>query len=189
MSPLALKRKTEGQWDFQKQRNLPLHPPWVHGEADILKMVPWLQQSSCLGTGPPFHKCHCISQEWHDKQTCCQEAIYKCSLLCINATLTWTKPPPSQVSQPLKWETRHGAYSALGRIHTLHPGLPHRHLQPACRPLQRACWVLFYAAGRFDHAKSYLPGKMLSSYARGHSQRLSMWARGKHNLEATISQQ
>lgn len=51
-------------------------------------MVPRLQQSNCLWTGPPYHKCHCISQEWPDKQTCCRETTYKCSLLCINATLT-----------------------------------------------------------------------------------------------------
>lgn len=149
-------------------------------------MVPRLQQPNCLRTGPPYHKCHCISQEWPDKQTCCRETTYKCSLLCINATLTLG---PSQASQPLKRETRHGACSALGPTHTLNAGLPHRYLRPACRPPPRACWVLFYPAGRFDHAESYLPGRMLSSYARGHGQRLSMWAGGKNGLEATISRQ
>lgn len=40
MSPLAVKEVTENEWDFQKQRNLTLPSSRVHGEADILKMVP-----------------------------------------------------------------------------------------------------------------------------------------------------
>lgn len=39
MSPFALKEKDEGEWDCQKQRNVSLPPPWVHWEADLLKMV------------------------------------------------------------------------------------------------------------------------------------------------------
>ena len=40
MSPFALKEQVEGEGDFEKQRNLPFYPVWVHGEADIFKDGP-----------------------------------------------------------------------------------------------------------------------------------------------------
>lgn len=103
--------------------------------------------------------------------------------------LSGTTPLPSPASQTLQRETRYGAYSSLGPTHTLHLGLPHRCLRPACRPPPQACQILFSPAGRFDHVKFYLPERMLSSYARGYGQRLAMWAGGKHSLEDTISRQ
>lgn len=146
-----------------------------------------LTTATCRRTGPPFYKCNCISQEWPDKQTHCQETIYTCSLFCINATCTLGQNHHLLRPQPLKRETRQVAYSVLGPAHALNPGLPHRYLWPACWAPLWACWVLLCPAGRFDHAESYLPGRTLSSYARGHGQRLSMWAGGKQSLEATIS--
>lgn len=90
---------------------------WAHGEADILKIT-----ATCLRTRPRFYKCNCISQEWPDKQTRCQETIYKCSSLCINATCTLGQNHHLLRPQPLKRETRQDAYSVLGPSHALNPG-------------------------------------------------------------------
>lgn len=172
MNPFALKEKDEGEWDFQKQRNLSFPPPWVHWEADLLKMVPQLHLFNSMWSGPLFYKSYHISQERPDKQTLCHETFYKFLLLCMNATLTlgqnhhlfrllspWRDNLASVLI--LLWVPRMpwalGCLADASSVPADHP-----QGQAGVCPAQLA--------------ESNPPAGMLSSYARGHGQ---AWACGQ----------
>lgn len=186
MSSLALKW-AESEWDFQKQRNLPFHLPWVHVEADILKMVPWLQQSvwgldhdiintiAFLRNGltikltirrpsTSVHYLALMSLSFWDKITILSALLTPEEkedivpiLLCVPPT-PWTLVCLTDTSSlPSDRLCGHAKSCSI---------------QLAIWP----CWVL--------------PAwKDAPQLCKRHGQRLSMWAGGKHSLEATVSRQ
>lgn len=183
MTPFALKEKDEGEWDVQKQRNLSFPPPWVHWEVDLLKMVPQLHQFNSLLSGPLFYKSYHVSQGWPDKPTLCQKTVYKFLLLRMNATLTLGQNH-HLFRLPSPWREKLATVLILLWV----PAMPwalgcltDASSLPADRLRRQA------ESCSIQLAESNLPARMLSSYARGHGQSLSMWAGGKHSLEATVS--
>lgn len=183
MSPFVLKEKDEGDWDFQKQRNLSFPPPWVQWEADLLKIVPQLHKFNSLWSGPLFYISYHVSQGWLGKQILCQKTSYELLLLRMDATLTLGQNHP--LFKPLiPWREKLATVLVVLWV----PPMPwalgclrDASSLPADRLRRQA------GSCPTQLAESNLPARMLSSYARGHGQSLSMWAGGKQSLEATVS--